>query len=51
MTDQSSSNNALAAASSAVVTIGIGALQFCQGIAAIANDELFVVGIDYIYNR
>ena len=52
VTDQSSGRNAVAAGTSAVaaiVLVGIGALQFFQGIAALANDELFVVGIDYVY--
>ena len=33
----------------AVVLITVGVLQFFQGIAAIAKDEVFVVGIEYIY--
>lgn len=52
MTDQSSGRNTVAAGTSAVaaiVLVGIGALQFFQGIAALAKDELFVVGTDYVY--
>ena len=33
----------------AVVLITVGVLQFFQGIAAIAKDEVFVVGIEYVY--
>ena len=33
----------------AVVVITIGLLQVLQGIAAVAKDEVFVVGIEYVY--
>jgi len=49
---QSSKTTRFAAGTSsvaAVVLVGVGALQFFQGVAALANDELFVVGSDYVY--
>src|SRR5574338_1152722 len=33
----------------AVVVITIGLLEVLQGIAAVAKDEVFVVGIEYVY--
>jgi hypothetical protein len=30
-----------------MVTVGI--IQFCQGIAAVAENEVFVAGVDYVY--
>ena len=33
----------------AIVLITVGVLQFFQGIAAIAKDDVFVVGIEYVY--
>lgn len=33
----------------AVVLITVGVLQFFQGIAAIAKDDVFVVGVEYVY--
>jgi len=33
----------------AIVLITVGVLQFFQGIAALAKDEVFVVGVQYVY--
>ncbi|PBC49568.1 hypothetical protein [Rhodococcus sp. ACPA1] len=33
----------------AVILVTVGGLQVLQGIAAVANDEVFVVGIEYTY--
>lgn len=33
----------------AIILVTIGILQIFQGIAAVAEDELFVVGIEYTY--
>ena len=33
----------------AVVLVTVGVLQFFQGIAAIAEDDVFVVGVEYVY--
>jgi hypothetical protein len=32
------------------VLITVGVLDFLQGISALANDELFVVGVQYVYS-
>ncbi|HEY5856060.1 MAG TPA: hypothetical protein VIW24_19005 [Aldersonia sp.] len=52
MTQERSTTGAVAAGTSiasAVILVTIGALQVLQGIAAIAKDEVFVVGIEYVY--
>ena len=33
----------------AVIMVTVGFIQFCQGIAAVAEDEVFVRGLDYVY--
>ncbi|TQC47458.1 hypothetical protein EEB14_20470 [Rhodococcus sp. WS4] len=33
----------------AIIMVTVGFIQFCQGIAAVADDEVFVRGIDYVY--
>jgi hypothetical protein len=33
----------------AVIMVTVGIIQFCQGIAAVAEDEVFVRGLDYVY--
>ncbi|MFD6064874.1 DUF7144 family membrane protein [Rhodococcus wratislaviensis] len=33
----------------AVIMVTVGFIQFCQGIAAVAEDEVFVRGVDYVY--
>jgi hypothetical protein len=33
----------------AVIMVTVGIIQFFQGIAAVAKDELFVLGIEYVY--
>ena len=33
----------------AILMVTVGFIQFCQGIAAVAEDEVFVRGIDYTY--
>ena len=33
----------------AVIMVTVGIIQFFQGIAAVAEDEVFVLGIEYVY--
>ncbi|MGW0045097.1 DUF7144 family membrane protein [Rhodococcus sp. NPDC003348] len=33
----------------AILLVTVGVIQVLQGIAAVAEDEMFVVGIDYVY--
>ncbi len=33
----------------AIIMVTVGIIQFCQGIAAVAKDEVFVLGIEYVY--
>ncbi|EME23375.1 hypothetical protein G419_02745 [Rhodococcus triatomae BKS 15-14] len=33
----------------AIIMVTVGVVQFLQGIAAVAEDEVFVVGIEYVY--
>ncbi|EME19454.1 hypothetical protein AS590_29380 [Prescottella equi] len=33
----------------AVILVTVGIVQFFQGLAAVAENEVFVVGIDYVY--
>ncbi|MFD1812037.1 DUF7144 family membrane protein [Rhodococcus gannanensis] len=33
----------------AIIMVTVGIVQFLQGIAAVAEDEVFVVGIEYVY--
>ena len=33
----------------AVILVTVGIVQFYQGLAAVAENEVFVVGIDYVY--
>ncbi|MFF0814900.1 hypothetical protein ACFYVR_07060 [Rhodococcus sp. NPDC003318] len=33
----------------AIIMVTVGIVQFFQGIAAVAKDEVFVVGIEYVY--
>lgn len=33
----------------AILLLTVGVLSVLEGIAAVANDELFVVGVDYVY--
>ncbi|MGW0043427.1 DUF7144 family membrane protein [Rhodococcus sp. NPDC003348] len=33
----------------AIIMVTVGIVQFFQGIAAVAENEVFVVGIDYVY--
>ncbi|WP_373560088.1 hypothetical protein [Rhodococcus sp. ACPA1] len=33
----------------AIIMVTVGFIQFCQGIAAVADDDVFVRGIDYVY--
>ena len=52
MTSETSTSEAVAAGTSiaaAVVLVTIGVLEVFQGIAALAKDEVFVVGIEYVY--
>ena len=52
MTSETSTSEAVAAGTSiaaAVVLVAIGVLEVFQGIAALAKDEVFVVGIEYVY--
>ena len=52
MTQEPSTKSEVAAGTSivaAVVLATVGVLQVFQGIAALARDEVFVVGIEYVY--
>ncbi|HEY5857295.1 MAG TPA: hypothetical protein VIW24_25500 [Aldersonia sp.] len=52
MTQEPSTKSDVAAGTSivaAVVLVTVGVLQVFQGIAALARDEVFVVGIEYVY--
>ncbi|HEY5852616.1 MAG TPA: hypothetical protein VIW24_00845 [Aldersonia sp.] len=52
MTAEPSTKSGVAAGTSiaaAVVLVTVGVLQVFQGIAALARDEVFVVGIEYVY--
>ena len=52
MTQEPSTKSEVAAGTSivaAIVLITVGVLQFFQGIAALAKDEVFVVGVQYVY--
>ncbi|MFZ2175664.1 MAG: hypothetical protein WAW17_16825 [Rhodococcus sp. (in: high G+C Gram-positive bacteria)] len=52
MSENSSVKQEVAAGTSigaAVMLVTVGVLQLLQGIAAVANDEVFVVGIEYTY--
>ncbi|WP_370184141.1 hypothetical protein [Rhodococcus wratislaviensis] len=33
----------------AVIMVTVGIIQFCQGIAAVAENEVFVTGLNYVY--
>ncbi|MDV7243519.1 MULTISPECIES: hypothetical protein [Rhodococcus] len=33
----------------AIIMVTVGIIQFCQGIAAVAENEVFVAGVDYVY--
>jgi len=33
----------------AVIMVTVGIIQFCQGIAAVAKNEVFVAGLNYVY--
>lgn len=33
----------------AVIMVTVGIIQLCQGIAAVAKNEVFVVGVEYVY--
>ncbi|MEN0134404.1 MAG: hypothetical protein AAGC80_04620 [Rhodococcus sp. (in: high G+C Gram-positive bacteria)] len=52
MSENSSTKQGFAAGTSmaaAVIMVTVGFIQFCQGIAAVAEDEVFVRGVDYLY--
>ncbi|MFC7449593.1 DUF7144 family membrane protein [Rhodococcus daqingensis] len=52
MSEESSVKQGAAAGTSmgaAVILVTVGALQVLQGIAAVAEDEVIVVGIEYTY--
>ncbi|AHK27347.1 integral membrane protein [Rhodococcus opacus PD630] len=33
----------------AIIMVTVGIIQFCQGIAAVAENEVFVSGVNYVY--
>ncbi|MFE5707346.1 hypothetical protein [Rhodococcus koreensis] len=33
----------------AVIMVTVGIIQLCQGIAAVAKNEVFLVGVEYVY--
>ncbi|MFE3289786.1 hypothetical protein [Rhodococcus sp. NPDC059234] len=52
MSEKSSVKQEVAARTSigaAVLLVVVGVLQVLQGIAAVGNDEIFTVGVDYTY--
>ncbi|MFC9787657.1 hypothetical protein [Rhodococcus sp. NPDC127528] len=52
MSDQLSHKQQVAAGTSigaAILLVTVGVLQVLQGIAAVGNDEVFTVGVDYTY--
>ncbi|MFC9556658.1 hypothetical protein ACFTWF_38210 [Rhodococcus sp. NPDC056960] len=52
MSDRSSVKQEVAAGTSigaAAILVIVGVLQVLQGIAALGNDEVFVVGVEYTY--
>ncbi|WP_040779751.1 DUF7144 family membrane protein [Nocardia pneumoniae] len=52
MSENSSVKQGVAAGTSmgaAIILVTVGLLQLFQGIAAVAEDEVFVAGVEYIY--
>lgn len=52
MSENASVKQGVAAGTSigaAIILVTVGVLQLLQGIAAVAENEMFVVGIEYIY--
>jgi hypothetical protein len=52
MSEKSPAEQGIAAGTSmgaAVILVTVGVIQFFQGIAAVAENEVFVVGIEYTY--
>ncbi|MEE2058394.1 DUF7144 family membrane protein [Rhodococcus artemisiae] len=52
MSEDSSAKQGIAAVTSmtaAIVMVTVGVIQLFQGIAAVAENEMFVVGVEYIY--
>ncbi|SDD58288.1 DUF7144 family membrane protein [Rhodococcus tukisamuensis] len=52
MSDPTSTKRSVAAGTSigaAAIMVTVGILQLFQGIAAVAKDQVFVVGLDYVY--
>ncbi|MDT2009985.1 hypothetical protein FXW78_51545 [Rhodococcus opacus] len=52
MSEQASTKQDFAAGTSlgaAVIMVTVGIIQFFQGIAAVAENEMFVVGVEYVY--
>ncbi|WP_454197084.1 DUF7144 family membrane protein [Nocardia sp. Marseille-Q1738] len=52
MSENASVKQGIAAGTSlgaAIILVTVGLLQLFQGIAAVAEDEVFVVGVEYVY--
>ena len=52
MSETSSVKQGVAAGTSigaAIILVTVGIIQFFQGVAAVAENEVFVVGIEYVY--
>ena len=52
MSENPSTKQGIAAGTSigaAVIMVTVGIIQFCQGLGAVLEDKVFVVGVEYVY--